>query len=91
LRCRRTAAISGIRAQRHVALIHGGAGELGAGAHRSLSRGARASAEGRRKDYRGAGVTPEFEGKLECINYMCARIKLHTRNDSVNIRYSAKA
>jgi hypothetical protein len=36
-------------------------------------------------------VTPEFEGKLECINYMCARIKLHTRNDSVNIRYSAKA
>jgi hypothetical protein len=36
-------------------------------------------------------VTPEFEGKLECINYMCTRIKLHTRNDSVNIRYSAKA
>jgi hypothetical protein len=36
-------------------------------------------------------VTPEFEGKLECINYMCARIKLHTRNDSVNIKYSAKA
>jgi hypothetical protein len=36
-------------------------------------------------------VTPEFEGKLECINYMCARIKLHTCNDSVNIRYSAKA
>jgi hypothetical protein len=36
-------------------------------------------------------VTPEFEGKLECIKYMCARIKLHTRNDSVNIRYSAKA
>jgi hypothetical protein len=36
-------------------------------------------------------VTPEFEGKLECINYMCARIKLYTRNDSVNIRYSAKA
>jgi hypothetical protein len=29
-------------------------------------------------------VTPEFEGKLECINYMCARIKLHTRNDLVN-------
>jgi hypothetical protein len=24
-------------------------------------------------------------------NYMCARIKIHTRNDSVNIRYSAKA
>jgi hypothetical protein len=33
----------------------GGAGELGAGAHRLLSWGARASAEGRRKDYRGAG------------------------------------
>jgi hypothetical protein len=25
-----------------------------------------------------ATVTPEFESKLECINYMCARIKLHT-------------
>jgi hypothetical protein len=36
-------------------------------------------------------VTPEFEDKLKCINYMCARIKLYTRNDSVNIRYSAKA
>jgi hypothetical protein len=36
-------------------------------------------------------VTPEFEGKLECINHMCARIKLHTCNDVVNIRYSAKA
>jgi hypothetical protein len=39
----------------------------------------------------GKYVTPEFEGKLECINYMCVRTKLHTRNDSVNIRYSAKA
>jgi hypothetical protein len=28
-------------------------------------------------------VTPEFEDKLECINYMCTRIKLHTHNDSV--------
>jgi hypothetical protein len=35
-------------------------------------------------------VTPEFEGKLECINYMCARIKLHTHNDSVNTKNSAK-
>jgi hypothetical protein len=38
-----------------------------------------------------ASITPEFEGKLKCINYMCARVKLDTRNDSVNIRYSAKA
>jgi hypothetical protein len=36
-------------------------------------------------------VTHKFEDKLECINYMCARIKLHTRNDSVNTKYSVKA
>jgi hypothetical protein len=36
-------------------------------------------------------VTPEFEGKLECINYMCVRIKLHTRNDSVNTKTVSKA
>jgi hypothetical protein len=36
-------------------------------------------------------VTPKFGGKLECINYMCVKIKLHTCNDSANTKYSAKA
>jgi hypothetical protein len=36
-------------------------------------------------------VTPEFEDKLKCINYICTRIKLHIHNDSMNTKYSAKA
>jgi hypothetical protein len=34
-------------------------------------------------------VTPSFKGKIECIDHVCARIKLHTRNDIVNIKISA--
>jgi hypothetical protein len=34
-------------------------------------------------------VTPSFKGKIECIDHMCARIKLHTRNDIVNTKISA--
>jgi hypothetical protein len=36
-----------------------------------------------------APVTPSFKGKTECIDYMCARIKLHTCNDIVNTKNSA--
>jgi hypothetical protein len=32
------------------------------------------------------GVTPGFKGKSGCIEYMCARIKLHTCIDSVYTR-----
>jgi hypothetical protein len=32
------------------------------------------------------GVTSEFKGKLECIEYMCARIKVHTCIDLVNTK-----
>jgi ribonuclease HI len=34
-------------------------------------------------------VTPSFKGKTECIEHVCARIKLHTRNDHVNTKISA--
>jgi hypothetical protein len=34
-------------------------------------------------------VTPSFKGKTKCIDYVCARIKLHTRNDIVNTKISA--
>jgi hypothetical protein len=36
-------------------------------------------------------VTPEFKGKSECIEYMCAKITLHTCIDSVNTKNSAKS
>jgi hypothetical protein len=29
-------------------------------------------------------VTHSFKGKTECIDHMCARIKLHTRLDIMN-------
>jgi hypothetical protein len=35
-------------------------------------------------------VTPRFKGKSECIEYMCARIKLHTCIDSLNTKNSVK-
>jgi hypothetical protein len=35
------------------------------------------------------GVTPSFKGKTECIDHVCAKIKLHTRNDIVNTKISA--
>jgi hypothetical protein len=35
-------------------------------------------------------VTPEFEGNLQCI-ITCASGSSYTRNDSVNIKYNAKA
>jgi hypothetical protein len=38
-----------------------------------------------------ASVTPEFKSKPEFIEYMCARIKLHTCIDSVNTENSAKS
>jgi ribonuclease HI len=34
-------------------------------------------------------VTPSFKGKTECIDHVCARIKLHTRLDIMNIKISA--
>jgi hypothetical protein len=37
------------------------------------------------------GVTPGFKGKFECIEYMCARIKLHTCIDSVNTHYQKRS
>jgi hypothetical protein len=33
--------------------------------------------------------TPSFKGKTECIDHVCARIKLHTHNDIVNTKISA--
>jgi hypothetical protein len=33
-------------------------------------------------------VTPSFKGKTECIDHVCARIKLHTRLDTVNTKIS---
>jgi hypothetical protein len=34
-------------------------------------------------------VTPSFKGKTECIDHVCARIKLHTCLDIVNTKISA--
>jgi hypothetical protein len=34
-------------------------------------------------------ATPSSKGKTECIDHVCARIKLHTRNDIVNTKISA--
>jgi hypothetical protein len=34
-------------------------------------------------------VTPSFKEKTECIDHVCARIKLHTRLDIVNTKISA--
>jgi hypothetical protein len=34
-------------------------------------------------------VTPSFKGKTECIDHVCARIKLHTRLDILNTKISA--
>jgi hypothetical protein len=34
-------------------------------------------------------VTPSFKGKTECIDHVCARIKLHTRLDFMNTKISA--
>jgi hypothetical protein len=34
-------------------------------------------------------VTPGFKGKTECIDHVCARIKLHTRLDIANTKISA--
>jgi hypothetical protein len=34
-------------------------------------------------------VTPSFKGKTECIDHVCARIKLHTRLDIMNTKISA--
>jgi hypothetical protein len=36
-----------------------------------------------------SNVTPSFEGKTKCIDHLCVRIKLHTRNDIVNTKISA--
>jgi hypothetical protein len=33
-------------------------------------------------------ITPSFKGKTECIDHVCARIKLHTHNDIVNTKIS---
>jgi hypothetical protein len=42
-----------------------------------------------RGDYADLDVTPSFKGKTECIDHVCARIKLHTRLDIVNTKISA--
>jgi hypothetical protein len=34
-------------------------------------------------------VTAGFKGKTECIDHVCARIRLHTRLDIVNTKISA--
>jgi hypothetical protein len=34
-------------------------------------------------------VTPGFKGKTECIDHVCARIKLHTHLDIMNTKNSA--
>jgi hypothetical protein len=34
-------------------------------------------------------VTPSFKGKTECIDHMCARIKLHTRLDIMITKINA--
>jgi hypothetical protein len=34
-------------------------------------------------------VTPSFKGKTECIDHVCARIKLHTCLEIVNTKISA--
>jgi hypothetical protein len=45
---------------------------------------------GHEKRVRGCGrVTPSFKGKTECIDHVCARIKLHTRLDIMNTKISA--
>jgi hypothetical protein len=36
-------------------------------------------------------VTPGFKGKSECIEHMCARIKLHTCVDSVYTKTQCKS
>jgi hypothetical protein len=36
-----------------------------------------------------SNVTPSFKGKTECIDHICARIKLHTRLDIMNTKNSA--
>jgi hypothetical protein len=43
----------------------------------------------RESDIEKIDVTPSFKGKTECIDHVCARIKLHTRNDIVNTKISA--
>jgi hypothetical protein len=37
----------------------------------------------------GDPVTPGFKGKTECIDHVCARIKLHTRLDIMHTKNSA--
>jgi hypothetical protein len=37
----------------------------------------------------GFHVTLSFKGKTECIDHVCARIKLHTRLDIINTKISA--
>jgi hypothetical protein len=39
--------------------------------------------------YVWSDVTPSFKGKTECIDHVCARIKLHTRLDIMNTKNSA--
>ena len=39
----------------------------------------------------GNVVTPDFKDKIECIKYMCARIKLHTCTTIVNSKDSVKS
>jgi hypothetical protein len=34
-------------------------------------------------------VTPSFKGKTECIDHVCARIKLHIRLDIMNTKIIA--
>jgi hypothetical protein len=66
------------------------------GAHRRASAGADDRRSGAtlscaRANAReeGVRVTPGFKGKTECIDHVCARIKLHTRLDIMNTKISS--
>jgi hypothetical protein len=58
-----------------------------------LARARRALPAGRRRwpgvTVAAGVVTPGFKGKTECIDHVCARIKLHTRLDIMNAKISA--
>jgi hypothetical protein len=41
------------------------------------------------KELTAKDVTPSFKGKTECVDHVCARIKLHTHLDIMNTKNSA--
>jgi hypothetical protein len=70
------------------------AGDMGwGGTELCLSEDGRRGDEGGRSEPASGGrrplSTPSSKGKTECIDHVCAGIKLHTRNDIVNTKISA--